>query len=198
MAKEISEGLLNKVAEMKQNENIKSATCEELDKRANVNFDENIFKVGDTFTIPESREEVNKVLISEVFTTLTNREGKHPVGNAIVVEVTNDNTDGVTYKKFRVNAPAASVPEYRYDDKNDCYVGTGKNIGPSNGLAMKLRAKGNQGAMLDELLGKTLKVTHFEEGNVARYKGDDITGLRFRQLPVFDIVTPAAKKDAKK
>lgn len=185
----VSDNLLNKVKEMLQASNVKNASAKDLDAKSTVNFEENIFGLNDEFELPDSREEAEKVLIAETYENLpVNNNGEHPVGYSVVVEVVNNGN--TTFKKFRVTAPRASFPEYRFDAANNSYVPTGRTIGPDNDLARELKKFNTQGQCLDALLGKKLKVTSFAEGNAAgrRDKDNRVISTTFRRLPVFEIV----------
>ena len=185
----VNEGLLNKVKEMTQASNVKSVGVIVLDEKPTVNFEENIFNADDEFEMPDNREEAEKVLIEETYENLpVNNKGEHPKGYSIVVEVTNNGNK--TFKKFRLTAPRASFPEYRFDAANNSYVPTGRTIGPDNDLARNLKKFNTQGQCLDALLGKKLKVTSFAEGNAAgrRDKDNRVISTTFRRLPVFEIV----------
>lgn len=185
----VSDNLLNKVKEMLQASNVKPASASDLDAKATVNFEENIFNFNDEFEMPDTREEAEKVLIAETYENLpVNANGEHPVGYSVVVEVVNNGS--TTFKKFRVASPKASFPEYRFDAANNSYVPTGRTISPDNELARELKKCSNQGQCLDVMLGKKIRVVGFAEGNAAgrRDKDNRIVSTTFRRLPIFEIV----------
>ena len=185
----VNADLENKVKEMLQASNVKMATVSDLDAKATVNFEENIFNLNDEFEMPDTREEAEKVLIEETYENLpVNNNGEHPKGYSVVVEVVNNGNK--SFKKFRVTSPKASFPEYRFDAANNSYVPTGRTIGPDNELARELKKRSTQGQCLDVVLGKKLRVVGFAEGNAAgrRDKDNRIISTTFRRLPVFEIV----------
>jgi hypothetical protein len=166
----------------------------EMDKANVIDLSENTFESGDTFTIPATRDEVLKVLVKDVYERLPKSRitGEHPVGYSILVGVENAKTGKKCIKRFRVNAPCNSFAEYVKDDANDAYLATGKVIGPKNELAEKIRVLGTQGARLDALLGKTLKVSdNWHEGTAAVMTAGVVTGVRKRFLPEFEEVVAA-------
>lgn len=196
MAK-VNQNLLDKVASMiAGNSNISLAPASDLDAKAVVNIEENVFVKGDVFSIPDNREEAEKVLIKEVFTNLPmNANGEYPVGYSILVEVTNKETKMTTIKKFRFTAPRNSFAEYKLDEANNIFVATGRTIGPNNDLARTMKNFNNQGQMLDYLLGKTLEVTEEVSGMAARMENRVVKTLYRRTLPVFsEVKEKAAKK----
>ena len=163
----------------------------EMDNAPTYDLSENTFEPGDTFTLPATREEVLPFLIKDVYTRLPKSRitGLHPVGYSILVVVKNDKTGKECVKRFRVNAPCNSFAEYIRDDEHDTYITTGKIIGPKNEFAEKIRSLKNQGARLDYMLGKTLKVTDtIYEGSAAIMTAGMVTGIRKRFLPEFTIV----------
>lgn len=193
MAK-VNQNLLDKVASMiASNSNISLAPASDLDAKVVVNIEENVFVKGDVFSIPDTREEAEKVLIKEVFTNLPmNANGEYPVGYSILVEVTNKETKMTTIKKFRFTAPRNSFAEYKLDEANNIFVATGRTIGPNNDLSRTMKNFNNQGQMLDFLLGKTLEVTEEVSGMAARMENRVVKTLYRRTLPVFTEVKKAA------
>lgn len=196
MAK-VNQNLLDKVASMiASNSNISLAPASDLDAKAVVNIEENVFVKDDVFSIPDTREEAEKVLIKEVFTNLPmNANGEYPVGYSILVEVTNKSTKMTTIKKFRFTAPRNSFAEYKLDEANNIFVATGRTIGPNNDLARTMKNFNNQGQMLDYLLGKTLEVTEEVSGMAARMENRVVKTLYRRTLPVFTEVKKKAAKE---
>lgn len=196
MAK-VNQNLLDKVASMiASNSNISLAPASDLDAKVVVNIEENVFVKGDVFSIPDTREEAEKVLIKEVFTNLPmNANGEYPVGYSILVEVTNKETKMTTIKKFRFTAPRNSFAEYKLDEANNIFVATGRTIGPNNDLSRTMKNFNNQGQMLDFLLGKTLEVTEEVSGMAARMENRVVKTLYRRTLPVFTEVKKKAAKE---
>lgn len=195
MAK-VSQKVLDKVQSLIENsKDVKMATLTDLNAKSVVNIEENVFVKGDVFSIPESQEELEKVLIAETFTNLpVNAQGEHPVGYSIFVEVTNKDTKQTSIKKFRFTAPRNSFAEYKLDEANNVYVATGRTIGPDNELARTMKNFNNQGQMAEYLLGKTLEVVDTAVGMAARMENRVVKTIYRRELPVFAEVKKEASK----
>ena len=159
----------------------------EMDKAGVINLSRNTFEVGDTFTIPATRDDVVPFLVKDFLTNYPKSRitGQHPVDYSILVEVKNSKT-GIHLRRFRVNDPCNSFKEYRRED--DTYIPTGKIIGPQNELAEKLRPLNNQGARLDYLLGKTLRVENHIFGDAPIFTCGMITNICRRWLAEFIVV----------
>ena len=128
-----------------------------------------MWELGDTFSIPSSKQELLYFLCKE-FRVGTRFDIKNycPVAYFLLVIVENNNTGTRTVKRLYLKEPCRHVKEYI--DVNGEIVDTGRIIGAHNTLAKSMRALGNnQYACLEMLMGKTLTVDDFIEGQTASW-----------------------------
>lgn len=168
----------------------KSISKEDLSKVAVVNFDENMWEIGDTFTMPDSLE---NAIFEEVFENLpkSRRTGEYPKGYFCLVWVENATTGFKGVKKFRPNQADAVQPEYAFDAANQSYKATGARKGATaanSTVAAAVAGCGNLYDKLEKLVGKTIKVTSKVSVDVAIREGGSrvVTGIQSRELPIFN------------
>ena len=161
----------------------------EMDAKTVMNVEENVWVEGDTFELPATREEALDFMVKDVYTNLPKTStGEYPTGYSVLVDVENPRTGAHTIKRFRPNQPANSIPEYKWDEAQNAYLATGSTFGPTNALAAELRLLHSQGARLDAVLGKKLRVVRMISGDQALRKAGVVVGVQRKNLPEFEVV----------
>lgn len=159
-----------------------------LESKAVGDFSANLWAIGDTFTVPDTLEELDKMLVYETYPNLPlNSDGTPKDGYYLLVGV--DNNGSQSMKHFRPGNITASFPEYRRDESTGCFLATGKTIQSNTTLATVLRMKANQKQQYEALLGKTIKVTGRNDGNAAKMQDGRVIDLKARSVYNFEEVT---------
>lgn len=162
---------------------------DELDAKVVINVEENVWEEGDTFELPKTREEALDFMVKDTYKNLPpDAQGNYPVGYSVLVEVENSRTGFKGIKRFRPNQPANSIPEYKWDEAQNAYMATGKTFGPKNALAAQFKTLHNQGARLDAVLGKKLRVARMISGDQAVRKNGVVIAVQRKSLPEFEVV----------
>ena len=155
------------------------------------------WSIGDTFTIPSSTKELLYFLCKQflVKTPRFDVENFCRVEYFLLVMVKNKNTGSKCVRRLHIEEPCRYAIEHKNVDGE--IINTGRVIGSHNNLAESMRALGNnQYARLKMLMGKTLTVDSYIEGQTVSWKSysqeQEITKV---MIPQFTITTDIYKHE---